>query len=80
MEEKEMVNHPEHYQAGNLECIEVMLRTLGRDITLGFCLGNSFKYQWRCNMKGKHKEDLQKAKWYLNKYLEILENNEQSTV
>lgn len=73
-EPKEMVNHPEHYKIGDLECLDVMLHLYGKEAILHFCMLNSFKYQWRCNVKGKCVEDLKKSRWYLNKYLELLEN------
>ena len=70
----DMVNSPKHYQAGNLECIDIMLELYGKDAVLHFCMLNSFKYQFRCNMKNNCKEDLAKSRWYLNKYLELLGN------
>lgn len=76
VEPKEMVNHPQHYNNGGLECIDVMIKLYGKDAVLNFCMLNSFKYQWRCNNKCNCKEDLAKAKWYLNKYLELLDENE----
>lgn len=76
MEEKEMVNSPEHYQANGLECIDIMLKLYGLDAVLNFCMLNSFKYQFRCNKKGNCKQDLKKSRWYLNKYLDLLEQNE----
>lgn len=70
--EKEMVNHPDHYQGGNgLECIDVMLSVFGKEATQNFCLLNAFKYLYRCNKKGKKNEDINKAIWYLNKYNNI---------
>lgn len=71
---KEMVNHPQHYKDGKYECIEVMLQLYGKDAVLAFCLLNSFKYQWRCQMKDNCIEDLAKARWYLDKYLELSKN------
>lgn len=75
-EPKEKINHPDHYKAGMLECIDVMLQLYGKDAVLNFCMLNSFKYQWRCNKKESCKDDLKKARWYTDKYLEILENYE----
>lgn len=75
-EQPEMVNHPKHYKVEGLECIDAMLKLYGKDAVLNFCMLNSFKYQWRCNNKGNCKEDLAKARWYLNKYLELLEQDE----
>lgn len=71
---KDMVNSPQHYNVDGLECIDAMLKLYGKEAVLWFCMLNSFKYQWRCNMKGKCTEDLKKSRWYLNKYIELLEN------
>ena len=65
------IDHPAHY-AGKYECIDVMLDTMGPEDVKGFCLCNAFKYLWRC--KKKHEtpeEDVEKAVWYLHKYLEL---------
>ena len=70
----DMVNSPQHYNVDGLECIDAMLKLYGKDAVLNFCMLNSFKYQWRCNNKGNCKQDLQKSRWYLNKYLELLED------
>lgn len=72
----EMVNHPLHYQAEGLECIDVMEKLFGIDWVYHFCVLNAFKYQWRCNNKGKTEEDLKKAIWYNNKAVELLERVE----
>ena len=56
------VNHPAHYQAGGLEAITV-IEAFG----LGFCLGNTVKYILRAGRKGAALEDLQKARWYLDR-------------
>ena len=66
------VNHPKHYE-GNIECIDAMREVLGKDGLINFCIGNAFKYTWRC--KKKHKspvEDLKKADWYINKAIELM--------
>lgn len=67
------VDRPEHYTYGKYECIEVLEDILsglkGRE---AFCIGNTIKYLWRY----KHKnglEDLKKAKWYLEKAIELNE-------
>ncbi|MBR5593919.1 MAG: DUF3310 domain-containing protein [Bacteroidaceae bacterium] len=65
----DMVNHPDHY-TGKCECIDVMMQTQGTDAVLGFCMCNAFKYLWRHNNKNGI-EDVKKAKWYLDKYIEI---------
>ena len=71
----EQVNHPMHYQGNGLECIDAMLAAFGNEEVSSFCKLNAFKYIWRSLNKGKCKEDIQKAVWYLNKFLEINEND-----
>ena len=68
------VNHPDHYNAGGYECIEVMEANFGKDKVQDFCLLNAFKYLWRADKKSGL-EDIKKANWYLNRYL-ALENSE----
>lgn len=74
--EVDNVNHPKHYE-GKIECINAMQEVLGKDGTISFCIGNAFKYVWRC--KKKHPtpiEDLKKCRWYINKALELLESED----
>lgn len=68
---KECVNHPNHYASGNIECIDAMVECFGKKSTEDFCLLNAFKYLWRCNIKENKNQDIEKANWYLNKYLEL---------
>lgn len=68
------VNHPEHYTAGKVECIDAMTEVFGVEAVKHFCLCNAFKYHWRHSMKAGE-EDIQKATWYMDKYRE-LENRE----
>lgn len=58
----EKINHPSHYNTGNIETIEVI-----EDWDLNFCLGNAVKYISRAGKKDKdkYKEDLSKAYWYI---------------
>lgn len=65
------VNHPDHYNTGKYECIDVMEEALGRDAVKDFCLCNAFKYIYRCKNKNNEEEDLKKAEWYLHKLNEM---------
>lgn len=38
------VNHPDHYQGGKYECIEVMKDIFTPEMMKGFCIGNALKY------------------------------------
>lgn len=61
--QKEMVNHPSHYQSKTgLEAIDVI-----EAFDLGFNLGNVIKYILRCGKKDSDVQELQKAKWYLER-------------
>lgn len=64
------VNHPKHYETGKFECIEVMIETQGIEAVKSFCLCNAFKYLYRAKNKNGN-EDLKKAKWYIDKLLEL---------
>ena len=68
------VNHPAHYETGKFECIEVMLETQGVEAVLNFCQCNAFKYLYRAKRKNGL-EDIKKAVWYLNKYIELKEGH-----
>ena len=70
--DKEMVNSPDHYNSGKIECIDAMESMLSREEFIGYLRGNAFKYQWRFLHKGKAQEDLKKAQWHLNKLQSLL--------
>lgn len=60
------VNHPSHYAEGRrYEPIDVI-----EDWELDFHLGNAVKYISRAGRKGDAREDIKKAAWYLNRWLE----------
>lgn len=61
----DMVNHPQHYNKGKYEVIDVI-----EGWGLGFSLGNAIKYIARCEHKGNKKQDLEKAIFYLKRELE----------
>ena len=63
------VNHPNHY-TGKYECIDAMRETQGVDAVKNFCICNAFKYLWRHGKKNGV-EDVKKAAWYLNKFIEL---------
>ena len=63
--EREMVNHPDHYQGNKTEVIDII-----EDYNLGFSLGNAIKYILRADKKGNKKQDLEKAIWYINRELD----------
>ncbi len=78
---KDNVHHPKHYTShpSGVECIQVTEH-------YDFCVGNAIKYLWRAGLKNdsdkselqKEIEDLEKAKWYINRRITHLnkENHE----
>lgn len=71
---KDNVNHPEHYNSGDIECIDAMIAAFGKEFMIDFCVCTAFKYLWRHKHKNKSLEDRKKAIWYLNKSVELSEN------
>lgn len=66
---REAINHPPHYNQGKIEVIEVI-----EDWGLDFHAGNVIKYVARHKHKGNSLEDLKKARFYLDRLIEGLEN------
>ena len=64
----DMVNHPPHYTAGGIECIEAIRAALTPDEFRGHCKANAMKYIWREAHKGQD-ESIRKAIWYLEEML-----------
>jgi hypothetical protein len=69
IEEKEMVDHPSHYNMGKYEAIDVI-----EDWKLNFNLGNTVKYISRAGHKDDIVQDLKKALWYLEREIKRIEN------
>ena len=71
--QKDMVNHPEHYNQYEIECIDAIKAATG-DGFEPYLQGNILKYLWRYNYKNGI-EDLKKAQWYLSKLIEVKNDN-----
>lgn len=59
------VNHPAHYNAhpSGVECIAIAEH-------MPFNVGNAIKYLWRADHKGAPIEDLEKARWYIDREIQ----------
>lgn len=68
----DVVNRPEHYRQGGLECIEAIEASMSREEFQGYLKGNIEKYVWRYRYKNGV-QDLHKAKWYLDRLILALE-------
>jgi hypothetical protein len=57
--------NPSHYQdhPSGIQCIQITEH-------MNFCLGNAIKYIWRAGLKNNAIEDLEKARWYLDREIE----------
>lgn len=61
---EDVINHPSHYTRGKIEVIDFI-----EDQQLPYHLGNVIKYIARAGYKGDKIEDLKKARWYLDRYI-----------
>lgn len=62
------VNHPAHYKVGGIETIDFIEAK-----RLNYHLGNVIKYITRADHKGDRRENLLKARWYLERELQSLQ-------
>lgn len=70
-QEKDIINHPEHYTKGGIEVREFI-----DSWKLDFNSGNVIKYVVRAPYKGTELQDLKKAQNYLNHLIELKEKEE----
>lgn len=68
------VNHPKHYTQGGIECIDALeAATINLTGWLATLTYQIMKYMWRWNEKGKPLEDLKKARFYLDRLIQKVE-------
>jgi len=73
-EEQDMVNSPAHYNKANIETID-MIESVTGDGFEAYLQGNILKYICRYKYKNGV-EDLKKAKWYLNRLIKTIGEDE----
>jgi len=73
------INHPVHYNIGEIETFDYIVDKLTLQEFCGYIKGNILKYVSRERYKGGL-NDLRKAQWYLNKYIERMEKLENEPV
>lgn len=66
------INHPTHYTFSKVEVIDAI-----EAWELGFHLGNVVKYIARADRKGNRSNDLKKARWYLDREIRRLEEEQE---
>ena len=64
-DEDDFINYPKHYNTCKIQPIDVI-----EDWKLDFRLANSVKYIQRHLHKGSAKKDLEKAIWYIQRYID----------
>ncbi|NBX48347.1 DUF3310 domain-containing protein [bacterium] len=72
------VNHPNHYTKGGVECIDAIQSSMSEEAFRGYCKGNIQKYIYRYEDKQNPKQDLLKARWYLDRLLQTFPQETQS--
>ncbi len=67
------INHPAHYTDGAIEVIDYI-----EDKRCGYHPGNAIRYISRAGKKDPQKtvEDLQKALWYIHRYIDLLKQED----
>lgn len=65
------VNHPQHYTTGKVECIDALesLASGYKDPVQAGLAWQTAKYIWRSPLKENQLQDLQKARWYLDRLI-----------
>ena len=69
---EDIVNHPNHYETGTIECFDVIVESQGIIAAMDFCACNALKYIYRHRRKNG-REDMEKAQWYISKWLTLCE-------
>lgn len=64
----DQVSKPSHYNNGGIEAIDYIKQQLGSGFK-GYLEGNVLKYIHRHKYKGNAKQDLEKARWYLDRLI-----------
>ena len=74
--DKSVISHPERYGGDTTyECIKVLEAWLPPEQYKGFLRGNALKYLCRVGKKDETVQELKKARFYLDKYIEFEETN-----
>lgn len=75
MKIEEAIN-PAHYNSGKISCIDAMISAFGIEEVRIWCKITAFKYMWRFGKKDAEAQEAGKINWYLDKYLELNDNDE----
>ena len=74
-----LVNRPDHYTGGNVECIEaIKAATQGLPAFEAICVGHIIRYLWRYRVKHEKNPlvDVKKSVFYFIELIAEIENSE----
>jgi Protein of unknwon function (DUF3310) len=71
--EEDLINEPNHYHKGGIDIYGIMGAKFNEEKEKGFCIGNVLKYVIRHEMKGTPLQDLKKARFNLDRLIELTE-------
>ena len=75
----DQVNHPSHYRAGHIECIDYISDFLTDPEYIGYLRGSVAKYLHRWPYKNGQ-QDLEKAAWYLERLIKTVKENNNGSI
>lgn len=80
IKEPDMVNQPPHYTMAGIECADALdaMVSVYPDVNAAALAWQVGKYVWRHPHKGRPVQDLEKARWYLNRLIEHYKKKEAS--
>jgi hypothetical protein len=76
MQIKDAVN-PDHYKRGGIEAIDYIQAKLTPEEFAGYCLGNMLKYLSRLGHKDEAAQEMRKAIWYGERWLQARDTRAQ---
>ena len=67
------ISKPKHYTQGSVECLDTIDSMLDESSRIDFYRTQIVKYLWRLRDKGSPLKDAQKARFYLDRLIQKLE-------
>lgn len=65
---EDLVNHPDHYNQGGIETLDIIKMSLTKEEYKGYLKGNILKYRERAQFKGNAEQDYAKARFYFDEW------------
>lgn len=74
------IDHPPHYTNSSIEAIDYIKGSMPYEAYIGYLEGAVKKYLHRWRYKGNSIQDLNKAKWYLERLINELSTSAPNTI